>query len=342
MPETRGIRSPERELTAPVSLTGADGRLNRDAVGWTRHPLHDTGGIGHGRTAWGRNKRWEYWAITSPELIVAVTVATLDYATLSQVWALDRRTGAEIDRSAVTPLSRGVELPGTLGKGLATARVPGIEVDLDEIEGGTRIRARTDRVDLDVVAERPAGHEALGVVVPWSDRRFQYTVKDVARPARGTVAVDGHRVELPAGESWAVLDHGRGRWPYSMRWHWGAASGIEHGVRIGLQLGGLWTAGTGSTENALSVDGRLSKIGDELDWRFDPGDHLAPWTITGERVDLVFTPFHDRHARTALGVIHSETHQCFGTYCGTVIDDDGKSQSVDALLGWAEVVRNRW
>ena len=337
-----GMTTKERELTEPVALTLPNGRLNRAAVGWTRHPLHDTSGIGRGARAWGRNKRWEYWAFTSPAVIASVTVATLDYATMSQVWVLDRRTGEEIDRSAVTPFSRGVTLPDSLGGSPATADVPGLDVRIDEEEGGTRIRATTARVSIDVLAERPPGHEALGVVVPWSDRRFQYTVKDVARPATGVVTVDSVAHELVPQVSWAVLDHGRGRWPYSMRWHWGAASGLEQGRRLGLQLGGLWTRGTGSTENAVSIDGRLHKLGDELDWRFDSDDWLAPWSISGPRVDLRFQPFHDRFSRTALGVIHSETHQCFGHYRGTVTDDSGGAVAVESLLGWAEYVMNRW
>ena len=31
---------------------------------------------------------------------------------------------------------------------------------------------------------RPDRHESLSVVIPWSDKRFQFTNKDVARPAR--------------------------------------------------------------------------------------------------------------------------------------------------------------
>ena len=332
----------EREITEPVSLTRPDGTLNPDAVGWTRRQLHDTSGIGHGRTGRFRNKRWEYWAITTPDVIAAVTVAMLDYATLSQVWVLDRRSLGEVDTSAVTPLSRGVSLPGSLGDGPATASVPGIEAVIAEEPAGTRIRATTARVQIDVLAERPAGHEAMGVVVPWNDRRFQYTVKDVARPARGTITIDGIVHELPADESWATLDHGRGRWPYRMNWHWGAASGREHGRTVGVQLGGLWTDGTGSTENALSLDGRVHKLGGELEWRFDADHWLRPWSITGDRVDLRFEPFHDRFSKTALGVIHSETHQCFGTYRGVVTDDSGEVIAVEALTGWAEYVRQRW
>src|SRR5690606_3111475 len=81
----------------------------------------------------------------------------------------------------------------------------------DELPEGTRLRARIPGAEIDVIAALPEGHERLAVVVPWSRTRFQYTVKDVARPASGTLTLDGVTHTLAEGESWAVLDHGRGR-----------------------------------------------------------------------------------------------------------------------------------
>jgi hypothetical protein len=111
-------------------------------------------------------------------------------------------------------------------------------------------------------------------------------------------------------DSFAVLDHGRGRWPYRMVWNWAAGSAPGRAI----QLGGKWTDGTGMTENALFVDGRLHKIGEELAWHYDRADWLRPWRITGERVAAEFTPFHEKISRTELGVVGSETHQCFGHF----------------------------
>ncbi|PPL19778.1 DUF2804 domain-containing protein [Microterricola pindariensis] len=364
---TRTQTTTEREITAPVPLCLPNGRLNPAAVGWVRHPLIDTDRIGRGGYGWGRNKRWEYWAVTSPTHIVSITVSSLDYASLHQLWVRDRATGEEIDLVAISPLSGSATLPGTLGAGPARARTKALTVDIDEMDagemdageldsgeldsgsgaaaagaGGTRLRAASARVSVDIVAERPAGQEGMGVVVPWGERLFQYTVKDVARPARGSVTIDGVRHELAAGDSWATLDHGRGRWPYSMTWNWGAASGIVDGKRIGLQLGGKWTAGTGSTENSLAVDGRLTKYGDELVWEYSTSDFLAPWRIRGEHLDLVFTPEFDRSSQTNMLVIGSETHQCFGSYSGTATDETGAVLRVDGVYGWAEHVHNRW
>ena len=246
-----------------------------DAVGWMRAPLLDTSGI-DGRRSWGRNKRWEYWNVTTPTHIVALTVSSLDYAAVHDVWVFDRATETAVHRGVTGILSGSATLPASLGEGPARARARDLTIDIDEMPEGTRLRAQIPGATVDIVANRPPGHESLGVVVPWSDRRFQYTVKDVARPASGTITVDGVHHDVPAGKSWAVLDHGRGRWPYDVSWNWGAGSGVSDGRVIGVQLGGQWTDGSGSTENALFVDGRLHKISEELRWEYDTTDFLRP------------------------------------------------------------------
>ena len=337
-----GMIPAEREITAPVSLVLANGRLNPAAVGWTRTQLHDTGGIGRGFQRWGRNKRWEYWNITTPTHIIALTVSSLDYAAVHELWVLDRATGQGIGANVTGVLSGSATLPPSLGHGPERTHSRKLSIDIAEHDGGTVLQAAAPRVRLNITADRPAGHEALGVVVPWNDRQFQYTVKDVARPAHGTLWVDGVEYDVPAGESWAVLDHGRGRWPYSMHWNWGAGSGMTDGRVIGIQLGSKWTDGTGSTENSLLVDGRLHKISEELVWDYDPGNWLAPWHIHGSAADLTFTPFHDKASAINLGVLSNNTHQCFGHYTGWVKDDSGVKVRVSFILGWAEDVHNRW
>ena len=330
----------ERELHEPVALVGPDGGLSADALGWARRPLVDTSGI-DGRRSWGRNKRWEYWNVLTPTHVLALTVSSLDYAAVLEVWVLDRATLQAVERSVTAVPARGVTLPARLGAGPARGRAKDLSVDVEEVPGGTRLRASITGASFDVLARRPDGHECLAVVVPWSRRRFQYTVKDVARPAEGSVTVGGRTHDVPAGESWATLDHGRGRWPYDVRWNWGAGAGRCGDRVVGLQLGGRWTVGTGTTENAVVVDGRVHKIGEELAWDFDPTDHLAPWRVRGGGLDLVLTPFHDRVARTQLGVVAGRTDQCFGHWAGTV-RVDGEELEVDGLAGWAEDVHNRW
>jgi hypothetical protein len=108
---------------------------------------------------------------------------------------------------------------------------------------------------------------------------------------------------------------------------------------IGLQFGGKWTEGTGMTENALCIDGRVSKISQEMEWTYD--QWLEPWTVRGDEVDVVFTPQFERASRTNAGVIFTQVHQCFGTWAGTVVAD-GTEYRIEDLRGFAEEARMRW
>ncbi len=322
----------EREITAPVDLCLPDGRLNPDAVGWSRHPLHQANLRG-----WGRAKRWEHWSVQTPDWVLFVTVSHIDYLALHQVYFVDLETGEEIDTSAIVPLARGPVLPDRSGGGPARARTKHLSIDLIPNTQGLRLVAHTDRIDADVQVQRPAGHESMGVVIPWSDKQFQYTVKENTLPATGKLVVDGRARTLPAGQTWAVLDHGRGKWPYSTTWNWGSGSGRAGDHVIGLQFGGKWTEGTGMTENAICIDGRVTKISEELEWSYDRDDWLAPWTVRGSDLDVTLTPRFERKSRINVGVIFTEVHQCFGQWDGTVL-----GHPVEGLQGFAEEAQMRW
>ncbi|ROO88335.1 uncharacterized protein DUF2804 [Actinocorallia herbida] len=330
----------EREITEPVALTRPDGRLDPAAVGWSRRPLHDTALPGR----WGRRKKWEYWCFTTPTHLVAVTVSHLDYMAVNGVYFLEYG-GTELEVSTMAPFGPGVRLPDSLDGSDITVASGKVRVSVLREAGGTRVRATCPTSEgpltADLFAALPEGHESMNVVIPWDDRRYQFTSKQVARPAEGTLTLGGRSFAFDGG--WAVLDHGRGRWPYDTLWNWGAASGTSAGRTIGLQFGGKWTDGTGMTENAVLVDGRLTKIGADLAWEYDPADFRAPWRIHAPgAVDLVFTPFHERHVKTDALLLANHTHQLFGHYAGTIHPDEGPALEVDGLLGWAEQVRMRW
>lgn len=332
----------EREILAPVELCTPRGRLHQDAVGWSRRPLHRANLRG-----WGRAKRWEYWCVQGPDHVLAVTVSSIDYLALHTVWFLSfatpNRAALDVEQTAIVPLGR-VDLPDRSGGGPVHAAARGLAIDIRPSADVVAISARTDRVVAGITLQRPTGHESLGVVIPWNERRFQYTVKENTLPATGTVTVDGHDYTFEPADSYGVLDHGRGKWPYATRWNWGSGSGPSDGHLVGLQFGGKWTDGTGMTENALCLDGRLHKIGDDLRWDYDPTDWLAPWRVRTDsgRVDLTFTPRYERMAKTQAVLVATEVHQCFGTWWGSVLTDDDQAVAVTDVRGFAEEARMRW
>lgn len=338
-----------RELVEPVDLCDGRGGLSPAAVGWSRRPLHRT----NLRGAVGRKKRWDYWCILAPDLRVAMTYADVDYLGLASVWIHQPSTGLELSVDRAVPFGLGFRSPDRGETGRMHASIRGFDLVIDEKADRTVIWTwcrDTPHGVLDASFEvaRPDGHESMSVVVPWSERRFQYTTKDNTRPVVGALRLGDTRVELDgaAGDCWGVLDAGRGVWPYETRWNWGSASGVTgDGRLVGLQFGGKWTEGTGSTENALCVDGRLHKLHDELEWSYSWDRPTEPWRVrdvAGGRVDAVLTPDHDKHSKVSAGVLSMEVHQCFGRWSGELVTDDGETVRFDGLAGFAEEARNKW
>ncbi|EWT02147.1 hypothetical protein N865_00175 [Intrasporangium oryzae NRRL B-24470] len=346
----------EREITEPVLLCRPDsGALAPGALGWSRRPLH----VCNLRGRPLRAKRWDYWAVLTGDLAVSVTYADIGYLGTATVWWADLATGATGGREVIVPGGRGFDLPDVPGS--APLRFRSSHLDLDLVTegpdasgagGGTTITGRWHESDgtesrLDVRVDDPAGHESLNVVIPWSDRLFQYTSKHQARPARGELVVEGRTLRIGDGApAWGVLDVGRGRWPYSTRWNWGGGAGTAddgHTV-VGLQLGGIWTRGTGFTENGVLVDGRLTKIGTELVWDYVWDDPMRPWRVRHPdgSLDVTLTPRFDRHAKVQALVVATEVHQVFGSWTGHVTTDEGREIRVTGIPGFAEESRSRW
>jgi hypothetical protein len=344
----------ERELTGAVDLCTLDGKaLNPAARGWSRRPLHRA----NLRGVWGRTKKWDYWGILAGDLIVSATYADVDYLGLADVWWADLATGRTGGRGISAPGARGFRLPDVPGTDPLRIDTKKLRLEMSDDAAGTHLRASWTERDgipgsLDATVALPEGHESLNVVIPWNDRRFQFTSKHQARPATGELVVGGEtrRFGLDADgagdDAWGVLDVGRGRWPYRTNWNWGGGAGRvgTAGPVVGLQVGGKWTVGTGYTENGLIVDGRLTKIGDELVWDYDWDHPLQPWRVRAPdgSVDLVLEPRHDKHTRVVAVVMGMEVHQVFGHWSGTIVPDGGDPIEIAGIQGFAEESRSRW
>lgn len=336
----------EPELFEPVELATPDGRLNRAAVGWSRHPLHTC------RLTWGERlpKRWNYWCFTGPEHLVYIAVSDRGLVAVGSVGFLRYADQRFFDHAVET--APGIAMPDTVRGDLRFER-PGLTITMTET-GPTLTRleavgtmADSTEVHAVVDVERPPSHETLNVVIPWSDDLYQFTSKQECLPVTGTLRVGDEVFHLEPGQSYGTLDYGRGFWPRQSIWNWAAASGVQSGRTIGLNLGGKWTDGTNMNENGYVIDGRLVKIHEDLVWDYDDRDFMKPWRIYAphsDAIDVRFATLFERRSETGSVALNYDRRvsQVFGHFSGYVRDHDGSKIELTDLFGWAEELTATW
>lgn len=281
----------------------------------------------------------------------ALTYGCTDYlGTVAATW-LEYAVGKRAEAFRPLPFAKGMTFPETVGGGDMRYDSTKLRAAITEEPAGTRLTAQGvlgngQTIEADILVERPRGHETLNVVIPWSDHSFQFTSKQNTRPAVGFVRVAGREFRFDhTNHAFGVLDYGRGVWPFQSVWNWGAASGWQDGLLVGLNLGGKWTDGTGMTESGLCIDGRLHKISEPLIWAYDRRDFRKPWKIYApvtKRVDLELTPEIYETQRIELGLVGTQLHWVLGRFNGIVVTDRGTTVEVRDLLGWGEEHTARW
>lgn len=335
----------ERELTEYVKLCDAKGQLNPKAIGYAKQPLVESNLSGN----FMRKKKWNYWCVFGDEILFSATISHLDYATVCFVYFLNYETQRFYEKTVVLPFTRHVKLSeNALDPCYFRSDTMTIESIYSQDATHLTVSVKDfDGEDLEaiLVISHPKDYESLNVVVPWNRQTFQFTGKHTSLPVNGMVKIGSQRFEFEKLDSFAVLDYGRGVWPRESLWNWGMASQRSLGKVIGLNLGGKWTDGTGMTENAFFVNGKMTKIHEDILFHYDKEDYKKPWLIHtkfSDDVQLTFSPFFERVSKTDVRLVKSEVHQLIGYYNGYVRYPDGKKLKITRLLGSIEEHYAKW
>lgn len=341
------------ELTQPGPLLNPSGRPAQ--VGWSRQPLLDCNleaarfyalrPLQHFRL-----KRWDYYALFTPQRFFSATIADLGYAGNLFVYTLDFATGALHEEGLVVPLARGVRLPRNSTEGASHFEDAQHKLHFEVVPEGRRVSVAWPSfnggqgLQAEFLLRCPTDHESMTIVIPIGQQRFYYNRKINCLPAEGQVEYRGQHYTLSPQTCLGSLDWGRGVWEYDSFWVWASSSGfLGDGRRVGLNLGFGFGDTSAATENAVILDGKLHKLG-QVDFHYDPKNFMQPWTMKAPdgRLDLVFTPFLDRTAKTDLKLLRSEVHQMFGHYNGTAVTGAGETLQIRDLVGFAEEHNARW
>ena len=335
----------EREITEPVLLCDNKGLLNPDAIGFARHPIIES----NLTKRFMRKKKWNYWCVYGEDLLFSATITHLDYAVVCFVYILNYETQRFYEKQITIPTLRNVKMPDDV-LGDVKFIDSTLSVQMIHHKQETHLSVSIPDFDgeilhADLHIHHPPEDETLNVVIPKNRNIFQFTAKHHTLPTTGFVKIGEQRYDYKSDDSFAVLDYGRGVWPREANWNWAMASQRLGGRRIGLNFGGQWTDGTGMTENAVFIDGRMTKIHEDVLFTYDRENFMAPWTIKtkfSNDVNLTFTPFFERVAKTDVKLVRSEVHQLIGYFDGTIRLHDNSVLQIRQMLGSTEEHNAKW
>ena len=343
---------PQHEILNSGPLLNANGSLS--TAGWSRQPMLDCNLENASFYSLKflqplRVKRWDYYAIFTPNYFFSFTVSDIGYMGMMFAYVLDFKTATFQEESIIAPFAKGVDLPRNSQEGISHFDNGKVSLRFSVEDGARHLQVNWPQfgetsLSADIRLDCPPDHESMTITIPIEKQRFYYNRKINCMPASGWVRYGETEHTLTPDTCLGQLDWGRGVWAYSSFWLWASSSGtLPDGRTLGLNMGYGFGDTTAASENAFILDGKVHKLG-TLKFEYDAEHFMKPWRMKDDngRLDLVFTPFYERVAKTDLKVLNSEVHQMFGRYRGTLVTDDGDSFVIEDLVGFAEEHHAKW
>ena len=300
-----------------------------------------------------RIKEWDYYFINDNEYGIALTIDDNSYMGMASVSVLDFKNKKENTKSYIKWFTKGkVNLPSTSKDGDVSLISKNYSMVFENKNGKRHLVCSLKNLvkgkdfECDIELESSLD-KSMVIATPFNKKRhFYYNQKINLLKAKGYFKF-GELVHTLEDKALGVLDWGRGVWTYKNTWYWSSLNANYKGHNVGFNLGYGFGDTSRASENMFFYDKEAYKLEDVV---FNiPKDEkgklcfLNPWTFTSENgdINLTFNPIIDRYANTNALIIQSKQHQVFGYFSGSIKTDD-KNFEFENLLGFAEMVTNRW
>ena len=300
-----------------------------------------------------RIKEWDYYFIHDDEYGIALTIDDNSYMGLASVSVLNFKNKTEHTKSYMRWLTFGkVGFPSSSKDGDVSMTSKNYSMLFENKKGQRRLICKMKNVakgkdfECDIVLESTSDNSMV-IATPFEKKKhFYYNQKINLLKAKGFFKFGDLSHQL-GEDALGVLDWGRGVWTYKNTWYWSSLNARYRGHNIGFNLGYGFGDTSSASENMFFYDDKAFKLDDVLFNipKNEKGklDYLSPWTFTSEKgdIDLKFEPIIDRYSNTNVVIIQSNQHQVFGYFSGSIKVEE-KVISFENLLGFAEMVTNRW
>ena len=339
-----------KEITEPEKLLNEDGTLA--APGYCKHNYYIYNKEDIAVSKW-RVKEWNFYQISNGEWMIQLNFFNISLASAVSAMALNLQTGETITDTGLQILTPGKnELDMNAEEpSLFKYKQNGREVKYSVRKEGRRLyykgNASGNAFVIDLFLKRGENDESITTATPFEDKRcFFLTQKMNCMTVHGTVLIGERIIRFSRKNTFAVLDWGRGVWPYQSQWYWANGSTFVDGKLFGFEF--TWGFGKDAEELASAVfyDGKCNKLA-AASIEHDPENTgwMDSWHIrtADGRFDMTMKPVYDHNTGMfALGLLGMKAHQVHGLWSGYAILDDGTRIEVKDMYAFCEKVKNKW
>ncbi len=302
-----------------------------------------------------RIKEWDYLYIQTYHYGIGIVIADNGYMGLLSVTVMDFKAHTVHSKQKTVFMSKGdFNMPCSTETGEITIAKKSIGMHIKYDKQVKTIKVywphftNGHEFKCDITLDK-LPHDSMVMAVPFDSKptHFYYNQKILGMRAKGTLTLHEKTYTL-ADDALAMIDFGRGVWPYKSNWYWGAAQGYQNNRLLALNIGHGFGNQKNASEDMFFVDGKAHKL-DRGTFNIPKNqrgklEYMKEWEYQTEdqRLKVIFKPVLLRKDNTNLLVLKSCQNQVFGHYTGSVTLDGGEILHFKHLPGFAEVFKNRW
>ncbi|MEG1311251.1 MAG: DUF2804 domain-containing protein [Romboutsia sp.] len=320
------------ELKGENCICSIDGKLNKDSIGWSRNVFKNC----DLNTGFFRNKVWNKYIWMNEKFICIFSMVKLDYVGVIYIDFYDIRRNNEIHKSINIPLCNGMIIHNNVGS-YAHFQNKQMYSNVIMVNNKLNIILKWDEIDID--ASIDIEDESLNLLVPWSDNLFHYTSKQFPLKSSGYVQIGEEQCYID--EAMVFINYGRGIWEREKAWYWITCGFKKDDVKIGLNLGDIWTDNTGLNENCIKIDNTIFKINSDVKFIKIDEDRWTIKSVDNNEVNLIFNVINISEKVNHRFIIKSNMKQIIGRLSGTVNINENDIK-FEEVICWFEDHYVKW
>ena len=289
--------------------------------------------------------QFQFIGLISPELIVGIAIVDLKIASNCFIYLYEPDTQQFEEFSFIQPLALNTHIEPFPNDGEATFRKGDNRVSFKAAArpGVRKVSVSlTSGLTIDATIDESTSYNPLAVCSRAGYQGWVFTQKSNALVCNGQVSWKNKTYDLERIKALASVDWSCGFMRRETFWNWGSLScTLPDGRRLGFNL----AAGvneTGTSENALWLDGKLIKV-DMVDFQFDRYQPKHAWAMRSNDgiIQLHFEPKGQRKEKMNALVAASNFTQHFGQYYGEIHLPD-EVITLDGEWGFSEDHYAKW